>query len=465
MLPCIPVSLYYGGERPVILAVLGAAGVCGALGLVLFLLCGRSSGAVYAREGFVIAGVGWVLVSLLGGLPFFFSGQMPYSDAFFESVAGFTTTGTFLRSDMESWYRGLLFWRNFIQWLGGIGVLAFVLAVIRGKSGNGGAFHMFRAESPGPTVGKVMPKIRDSIQSIYLVYIVLSVLNLVFLLAGGMPVFDALCTMFGTAGTGGFGVKSDSMASYSPYLQGVCTVFMGLFGVNFALYYLLLRGNWRAVLKDEELRLYAGLLVAGALLITLNLVLSGVGNVGSSLHNSTFMVNSVITSTGLSIADYAHWPAFSRAILFILMIIGAMGGSTAGGFKVGRLLILLKSLRGGLYRLNHPRSVTTVRLSGKPLEPEAVGRTQLFLSLYSGIILAAFLLISVDGLPLEMNLTAVIACVNNVGPGFGLMTSVAHFGDYGLFSKLVLSVCMLVGRLEIFPILLLLTPSTWKLKT
>jgi len=413
----------------------------------------------------VVAGAGWILVSLLGALPFVMSGEIPsYIDAFFESVAGFTTTGTFALSDIELWSRSMLFWRNFIQWLGGIGVLAFVVALMGSKNGGFG-MHLLRAESPGPRMGKLAPKTRRSVHYIYIVYISLSAICLGLLLAGGMPTYEAFCTMFGVAGTGGFGVLNDSMASYSSYLQTVCTIFMLLFGVNFILYPLLLRKEWRSVLKDEELRLYAAVVAGSIAVITGALLVAGLGGVGDSLHNASFMVSSVITSTGMFIGDYAHWPALARSLLFLLMIVGAMGGSTASGLKLSRVLILFRSLKAGLHRLLHPRSVKKVHLNGKPLSDEVVGRTQMFFFLYCAFIMVASLLIAVDGQALEINLSAVMACINNVGPGFGLVSSVSHFGDFSVFSKFILAIMMLVGRLEIFPILILFTPSTWRRKT
>lgn len=462
--PAIVCLIY--GETQDLLPVLASAGICALPGVALVLAGGRKKAPIYAREGFVIAGVGWVLVSFFGAFPFYLSNHIPsLPNAVLESVAGFTTTGTFLTNSMESWGRGLLFWRNFAQWLGGIGVLAFILAIVREKAGGGvAALNMYRAESPGPVVGKTAPKTQTGIRHIFYIYFGLSALNLLFLLLGGMPLYEALCIMFGTAGTGGYGTTNGSLAAFSPYLQGVTTVFMLLFGVNFTLYVALLRGQWRQVLKNEELRLYGGVVLGSVALITAILALSGTGGLWGSLHHAAFKVSSVITSTGYSIGSYAVWPGICRALLFLLMVVGAMGGSTAGGFKMVRLLILLKTLRAGLFRMLHPRSVTTVRMNGKPVEPELVTRIQLFLFVYCAVVLLSFTLISVDGLPLATNLSAVLACISNVGPGFGLVAEVVSFDDYSTFSRFVLAFNMLLGRLEVFPILMLFFPSTWRRK-
>ena len=464
-LPSVGVAFFYA-ETHATLSLLAAAGTSAALGLALWLPCRRESAPIYAREGFVVAGLGWLLVSVLGALPFFFSGEIPnFVDALFESVSGFTTTGASILTDVEAMSRGLVFWRSFTHWLGGIGVLAFILAVVRAKSGAGFTMHLLRAETPGPQVGKLVPKTRESVRSLFLVYGVLSAVNLIFLLAGGMPLFDAFCTMFGTAGTGGFGIKNASMADYSPYLQTVTTVFMALFGVNFTLYFLLARRDWRAVLRDEELRLYVGIVVVAIALITLDLSLSGVFNsVGEGLHHGAFTVSSVITTTGYATTNFDLWPQFSRSLLLLLMFSGAMAGSTAGGLKTARVLILWKSIRSAVYRLVHPRSVRTVKINGKPLEEGVIARTQFYFCVYIGILLMIFLLISVDNLPLEANFSAAVSCFNNVGPGLGMVGPAANYSVYSLFSKGVLTLGMLLGRLEIFPIVVLLLPGTWSRK-
>ncbi len=464
MLPSAGVAFLYA-ETTAALCLLAAAGAAALLGLVLWLPTRRQNAAIYIREGFVVAGLGWLFISALGALPFFFSGEIPhYIDALFESVSGFTTTGASILTHVEALSHGMMFWRSFTHWLGGIGILAFVLAVVQAKGGAGFSMNLLQAETPGPQVGKLLPKTRQSVRSLFLVYGVLSAANLGFLLAGGMPVFDAFCTMFGTAGTGGFGIKNASMADYTPYLQTVTTVFMALFGVNFALFFLLARKEWRAVLRDEELRLYACFIVLSIALITLDLSLSGVFSVGESLHHGAFTVSSVMTTTGYATTNFDVWPQFSRTLLLLLMFSGAMAGSTAGGLKTARVLILWKSIRSALFRLVHPRSVRTVKLNGKPLDDGIVARTQFYFCAYIGILLVIFLLISLDNLPLEANFSATVSCFNNVGPGLGAVGPAANYSAYSTFSTVVLTLGMLLGRLEIFPIIVLLLPGTWSRK-
>jgi len=466
ILPSAAVALGHG-ETHGVLALLATAAICALLGLLLFLL-GRArqeKQVLYARESLVVAGAGWILVSLLGALPFFLSGEIPnYIDAFFEAASGFTTTGASILSNVEAMSRGLLFWRSFTHWMGGIGVLVFILALVRNQNGGGFTLHLLRAESPGPQVGKLAPRMRQSVQLLLGVYLALSVVNLVFLLAGGMPLFDALCTMFGTAGTGGFGIKNSSMAGYSPYLQTVTTVFMALFGVNFTLYYLLVRKQWRGALKDEELRLYVGIMLGSIVLIMLSVLTSGQLPFGEALHHSAFTVSSVMTTTGFATIDFDLWPEFSRAILLILMFAGSMAGSTGGGIKTARLLILWKSARAGVRRMLHPRSVKAVHINGRPLDDAVVKRTHQYLVIYCGLTLLGFAVVALDGHTLETNISAVASCLNNIGPGLGLVGPSANYSIYSGLSKVVLTLYMLVGRLEIFPILILFAPSTWRRK-
>ncbi|MGD9560066.1 MAG: TrkH family potassium uptake protein [Oscillospiraceae bacterium] len=465
MLPSTAVGLIYG-EYHAALCLLVTAGVCAVVGLALRLAGRGARASFYAREGFVVAGLGWLMVSLLGALPFVISGEIPnYFDAFFESASGFTTTGASVLANVEALSHAMLFWRSFTHWLGGIGVLAFILAVVRAGSSSGFGLHLLRAETPGPQVGKIAPKMRESARLLLLVYGALSAVNLALLLVGGMPLFDAFCTMFGTAGTGGFGIKNDSMASYSPYLQTVTTVFMALFGVNFALYYLVVRRQWRAALRDEELRLYVGIMLGAIALITISVAASGQLPWGQSLHHSAFTVSSIMTTTGFATVDFDLWPQFARAIILLLMVIGAMAGSTGGGFKIARILILFKSLRAGVHRLLHPHSVKTVRINGRTIDDEVLGRTYMYLLLYWVVILAVFTLLALQGLPIEENLSATLSCFNNIGPGLGLVGPTANYGIYSSAAKLLLTITMLLGRLEIFPLLLLATPATWRRKS
>lgn len=464
MLPSALVCAIY--REGAVFAMLASAAICAVAGLAFLLPNHKESSVIYAREGFVIAGAGWLFVSILGAFPFVLSGEIPgFIDAFFESASGFTTTGSSVLADVESMSRGILFWRSFTHWMGGIGVLAFILALVRGKSGAGFTLHLLRAETPGPQAGKVLPKTQQSVRYLFAIYIVLSGVNLLFLLFGGMPLFDAMCIMFGTAGTGGFGVHNDSMASYSVYLQSVTTVFMALFGVNFSLYFLLLTRQWRSAFKDEELRLYFGIMLGSIALIAINLIVKGVMPVGQSLHHSAFTVSSVMTTTGFSTMDYDLWPQFSRTLILLLMFLGAMAGGTGGGFKTIRVLIILKAMRNGIYRLLHPRSVKTTSINGKKLDEEVVSKTLIYLCVYCAIFITVLLLISADGLSMESNISAVASSINNIGPGLAQVGPKGNYAMYSPVSKLLLTFTMLVGRLEIFPVLLLFTPETWRQKS
>lgn len=464
MLPAALVGGLYREVRPALSMLLGAA-LCAAVGLVLFLACRCKKTTIYAREGFVVAGIGWILLSVFGAFPFMFSGDIPhFVDAVFEAVSGFTTTGASILYNAEEMSHALLFWRSFTHWLGGVGVLAFLLMLLRAQKGAGSMLHLLRAETPGPSVGKMAPRMHDSARTLYTIYIGLSVLNLVFLLVGRMPLFDALCTMFGTAGTGGFGVRADSMASYSPYIQNVTAVFMALFGVNFTLYFLLMRREWKAVLRDEELHLYIGIMLGSIALIALN-IRSMFATIGGAVHHAGFTVSSVMTTTGYSTENFDMWPQFSRALLLVLMIVGSMAGSTGGGLKNIRLLILLKSFRAKLHQLLHPRSVKGVRINGKTVDDSVVNGVYFYTCMYAVIALVSVVLISVDNLPLPTNISAMLACLNNIGPGLGMVGPAYNFSVYSYFSKAILSINMLLGRLEIFPILLLLSPATWRKKT
>lgn len=463
----ILVSAIYGEFHNIPWLLLTAA-ICGGAGLFLFLTCRKESATIYPRESFVVAGSGWVLVSIFGALPFVFTKEIPhFIDALFESVSGFTTSGGSILSDVESMSRGLLFWRSFTHWLGGIGILVFILTIVRGQRGNASSsMNLLKAETTGPQVGKLMPKTQESVRMLYIIYISLSVIFLIFLLAGDMPFFEAICTMFSTAGTGGFAVLNDSFASYSAYLQIITAIFMTIFGVNFTLYYFLVKGERKSVFKDEELHLYLGILIATSVFITFFNYFNGHGanTLGTSFRESFFTVSSIMTSTGFAVDDFNLWPEISRIILVFLMIAGAMAGSTAGGLKTARLLILGKSMRDGMYRLTHPRSVRSVRINDKPLNTQVVQGTYLFLCFYCLILMVSVILISLEGLPLETNITAVVACFNNSGPGLDQVGPYASYALYSSFSKVVLILNMLLGRLEIFPILLLFFPATWKRK-
>ena len=419
--------------------------------------------ALYARDGFAAVALAWILMSAFGALPFVLSGDIPhYVDAFFETVSGFTTTGASILTDVEILSRSGLLWRSFTHWVGGMGVLVFLLAIAPSKgSGQGFTMHLLRAESPGPSVGKLVPKMRETAAILYLLYIALTVLNFLFLLAGGMPVLDALCTAFGTAGTGGFGIKNDSMASYSPYIQNVTTIFMLLFGVNFSCYYLLTLRQIKSVLKDEELRLYVGIVLGSIALIAWN-VRGFYASLGETVRHAAFQVGSIITTTGFATTDFDLWPSFSKTILLCLMVVGACAGSTGGGIKVARVLILFKSLRRSIAQMLHPRKVQVIRNNGTVISERVVANTNAYLCAYVIILLASFVIISLDGFSIGTNLSAVLSCLNNIGPGLELVGPTCNFGIYGVLSKIVLILDMLLGRLEIFPILVLFSFQAWK---
>lgn len=415
-----------------------------------------------AQEGFAATGLSWIFMSAFGALPFFLSGQIPsYVDAFFEMVSGFTTTGASILTDVEALSRCNLFWRSFSHWLGGMGVLVFLLAVVPGARKNGGTgIYLMRAESPGPSVDKLTPHLRQTAMILYGIYILLTALCIVCLLLGGMPVFDSFCIAFGTAGTGGFAIKNSSMGGYSCFLQTVVTVFMFLFGVNFSLYYMLLLRKFKAVFKNEELRLYFGIAAGSIVLIAIN-ISRMYNTIYESVHHAAFQVVSIMTTTGYGTVDFEQWPAFSKAILLSLMFIGASAGSTGGGLKVSRVLLLMKSIRRTIRKALHPRRVQPVYMDGRAVSEEVCDNVNAYLAIYCVILVLSFAIISVDGFSIGTNFSAVASCFNNIGPGFELVGATQNFSIYSDLSKIILSLDMLLGRLEIFPLLLLLSPDTW----
>lgn len=461
MLPALAIAIFMKETSTVwafvwTIAVTAAAGV----GLTFIKPANR---AFYAAEGFVVTALSWIAISLFGALPFWLSGQIPnYIDCFFETASGFTTTGASILTDVEALSYGLLYWRSFTHWLGGMGVLVFLLAVVSVSKGEGYSLYLLKAESPGPDVGKMTPRLKQSAKILYLIYVVLTVIEIILLLAGGMPVFDSFCTAFGTAGTGGFGVKNDSMAGYSPYLQTVVTVFMALFGVNFNIYFLVLIRSWRALLHDEELWGYVGIMVGSILLITWNLSSVLQMGFGEALHQSAFQVSSVMTTTGFSTVDFNTWPEFSRSLLVMLMIVGASAGSTGGGIKVARIIIVFKLLRKEMIRMLHPRAVRAVHISGKTVDNKVGKGVTVFMAAYFAVFTASFLLVSLDNMSLETNVTAVVSCLSNIGPGLDVVGPMGNFSQFSGFSKIVLSLDMLFGRLEFFPLILLFSPSLWR---
>lgn len=416
----------------------------------------------YAKEGFMIVSLCWLLTSLFGALPFYVSGEIPsFADAFFETVSGFTTTGATILSEIESLSRSALFWRSFTHWIGGMGVLVLVLALMP-KSHATQSMYIMRAEVPGPQVGKLVSRVRSTAQILYGIYIVLTGIEVICLMAAGMPFFDSLLNSFSTAGTGGFCLKNASIASYhSAAIDAIITFFMILFGINFSLFYLVLTGNVLQALKSEELRWYLGIIAVAALLIAINIMPQYKG-FGEAFRYSVFQVASLITTTGFITADYSKWPVFSQSILMLMMFIGACAGSTGGGIKVSRLLILIKSSLCELHHQLRPRSVSTVMLDGKTIDGSVISSVMAYMSLYCLIFVISHLLLSLDAFSYATNFSAVTTCINNVGPGLDSVGPVDNFSIFTPFSKIVLSVDMLAGRLELLPIVMLFMPSAWK---
>ena len=462
MFPALCISLYYG-ETMAIKGFLIAIAIAAAVSALLHGVCKGAPSAFYAKEGFVCVAVSWIAMSLVGCLPFCISREIPsFVDSFFEIVSGFTTTGASIVPAVEDLSKGILYWRSFSHWVGGMGVLVFLLAIAPSdERGQGFTMHLLRAESPGPDVGKLVPKMRKTAAILYIIYCVLTILDILFLLAGGMSLFEAICHAFGTAGTGGFGVKNDSYTSYSPYLQNVTTVFMLLFGVNFSCYYLMLLRQFKNVFKDEELRLYIGIVLGSILLITLD-IRGLYGTLEESVRHAAFQVASIVTTTGYATTDFDLWPSFSKTLLLCLMVVGACAGSTGGGLKVGRFMLLLKGLRRNVRQMLNPRKVELVRNNGTVVDQKVLDNTNAYLAAYVLIVFGVFAIISLDGFSTGTNFSAVLACFNNIGPGLETVGPTCNFSAYSNLSKLVLSWAMLAGRLEIFPILILMFRDTWK---
>ncbi len=460
LLPLI-VSICYK-EGKVSISFLITIFIAGAIGLVLYLLCRTNNKTIFAKEGFIIVAFGWLGMSAIGAIPFVISGDIPhYIDAFFETVSGFTTTGATILRNVEILSRGGLFWRSFTHWIGGMGVLVFVMAVLPSISDR--SIHIMRAEMPGPIIGKIVPKARETARVLYVIYLVMTVVEAILLLCGGMSLYESFIHAFGTAGTGGFGIRNDSIASYSPYIQWVITVFMFLFGINFNLYYLILIGKFKNAIKSGELWAYAGIAFTSVAVISINIA-HLFDNFGDAFRVSAFQVSSFITSTGFATANFNSWPVLSKTVLIVLMFIGACAGSTGGGFKVARVVMLVKMIKQELRRVIHPRSVTAVRFEGKALDSATLSSVSSYLAIYLVFFIGALLLISFDSLSFESNFTATLSCINNIGPIFSQTNPLISFDDYGLFSKIVLSLAMLLGRLEIYPLLIALIPSTWTKK-
>ncbi len=424
-------------------------------------------GSVYAKEGFVIVSLSWIILSLIGALPFVISGEIPnYVNAVFETVSGFTTTGASILSSfqIENMSKSMMFWRLFTHWIGGMGILVFVLAIM--PANNAGVMHVFRTESPGPSVGKLASKLRFTARILYAIYIALTLIQTILLVCGGLSVYDGLVMSFSTAGTGGFGIKGDSAASYNSYIQIILAVFMFLFALNFNTYYLVLIGNIKKVFSCEEVRTFFVIVVVATIAIAINLYVS-LSNIylsfGEALKHSFFQVSSISSTTGLSSANFNEWPEFSKSILMLLTIIGACGGSTGGGIKVSRLIILFKSSTSDFKKLIHPRAVVTTKFEGETLSKDTERNVRTFFVLWVIIVVVCVFLLSLDNYTtLFEDFSATLACIGNVGPGFGAVGPAGSYAGYNDFSKIILSVAMLIGRLEIFPVLIMFAPRTWK---
>ena len=417
------------------------------------MLVKTNNGKMYSREGFSIVALSWIFMSLFGSLPFVFSGSVnSFVDAVFETVSGFTTTGASVIPDVEILPKSILLWRSFTHWIGGMGVIVFLVAILPLSGGRN--MHLVKAESPGPSVGKLVPKVKSTAKILYLIYFVLTVAIALFLLAGEMTFFEALNTAFGTAGTGGFGIRNSSMADFSSYSQIVVTVFMILFGINFSVYYLILIGRFKLALRSSELWTYLLIIASAITLITIN---SGAG-----VKHAAFQVGSIITTTGFATVDFDKWPEFSKAILVLLMFVGASAGSTGGGIKVSRIMILLKSIVKEIKIAAHPKSTHKVKLDGRTIEHETIRGANVFMISYLIIFAFSVLAISIDNMDFTTNFTAGAATINNIGPGLSGVGPTGNFSQYSDFSKIVLSLDMLIGRLEIFPILVLFSPYAWK---
>lgn len=415
------------------------------------------------REGYAAVAISWLVMSMLGALPFYISGSIPsYVDAVFETVSGFTTTGSSIVRDIEAMPRGLLFWRSFTHWIGGMGVLVFT-AALTSLSGGRSVFLM-RAESPGPTFGKLVPRLKDSSKILYIIYAGMTAVIIIVLIIAGMPVFDSFIHAFGTAGTGGFSMKALSIGYYNnPWVDWIITIGMFLFGVNFTLYYLLLiRGDWKGVVKNEELRLFTFYVLLGVFLVFLNVLPDFNYDKSEALRHSAFTISTLVSTTGYATVDYNLWPMFSKSILLTLMFFGSCAGSTAGGIKSIRVLVLFKSLLNEIKKTIHPNSVKAIKVDGKSIDNDTLKSILIFFFAYVMIIIFAVIIVSLDNFDFMTSFSAVMATISNIGPGFGIVGPVGNFADFSNLSKIVMTFCMIVGRLEVIPVLVLFAPSIWR---
>lgn len=458
VLPAL-VGLIYREHASV--SYLAVAVLCLILGVLLTHKKPRSTN-LYTREGFVAVALSWIIMSIFGAIPFVLTGDIPfYVDALFETISGFTTTGSSILTDVESISKASLFWRSFSHWIGGMGVFVFIMAILPMMGGS--TMNLMKAESPGPSVSKLVPHVKDTAKILYGIYIAITICEATILRALGMPLFDSLTTTFGTVGTGGFGIRNDSIAGYSPAIQITITVFMILSGINYTAYFYILTGKIKELFKIEEVRWYLAIILGSVTVITWN-VRSLYPTFSETLRHAFFQVGSIITTTGYATTDFDLWPALSKTLLVTLMFIGACAGSTSGGIKVSRILILLKTIRKELSLIIHPRQVKKIRMDGHPVDHETLRSANVFLVVYFVLLLTSMLLISVDEFDFSTNFTSVVTVLNNIGPGLNLVGPTQNFSIFSPFSKFVLMFDMLAGRLELFPMMILLMPSTWKRK-
>jgi trk system potassium uptake protein TrkH len=452
-------SLIYGEKEAIFFVATGV--VCAILGVLAVKVKKPKNMVLYQKAGFAATALSWILLSLAGCMPFWLSGEIPhFIDAFYETVSGFTTTGSTILNDVEALSKGMLMWRSFLHWLGGMGVIVFLLAIIPKLGGQQNIFLM-KAESPGPIIGKAVPRMRNYATMLYGVYIILTALEFILLLFGGLNVFEAINTSFSTAGTGGFGIYNSNAAAFdSYYVQMVIAVFMLLFGVNFSVYLCLIARKFKQSLKFEELWIYLGIVAVSTAIIAFNI--SSIYKPYDAFHQSFFYVTSIISTTGFGLTDVNKWPELSKTIIIILTFIGASAGSTGGGFKISRIILLFKEVRKEFSLLVHPRNVKLVKMDGKTVNHDIMRTTSMYLVLYIGVFAISFLLVSIDNMDFTTSFTAVAANLNNTGPGLGAVGPVGNYADFSILSKIVFIFDMLAGRLEIYPLLLLFAPSAWK---
>ena len=459
MVPSLMVAIGYKGND--IMSFVYTIALTGILGSLALLIKPKNN-RLYARDGFAITAIGWILISFFGALPFVFSGSIPsLVDAFFEASSGFTTTGSSILRNVEILPHGILFWRSFTHWIGGMGVLVLTMAIL--PTIGTGSVQIMKAESPGPDPGKLVPKLRQTAKILYGIYIVITIVQIILLKVAGMSLYDAAIHAFGTVGTGGFGIKNLSVGAYNNVaVDIIITVFMFICGANFALYYQVLKGNIWGLFKDEEFRLYSSIVLVSILLITFNVNGTVFKSFWESLRHAAFQVSSIITTTGYSTRDFNLWPGFSKTILLLLMFIGGCAGSTAGAIKNVRILLIFKIMKRDLMKIIHPRAVYTVKFNGKAVNEKTLSEILTYFCMYMFLYVLAVLVVSLDGFDMATTISSVAATLGNIGPGLGLVGPMGNFADLSVLSKIVLSFGMIIGRIEIYPILLLLIPTFWR---